>query len=163
MKKGLLIILLILFISTACSNTSNIEKGSVIKDKTIETLLNQYIEGYLNADSKRILDVIPDFVTITNPYQYSQFALKESLSDDKEKYGYDLDITYEINEKTLLDNVQLEKLNELISNAFKTNDKVSECYSIYGSMTYYGSKGSSEDDLSAYYCKYNDKWYLLMN
>ena len=31
------------------------------------------------------------------------------------------------------------------------------------SMTYYGSKGSSEDDLSAYYCKYNDKWYLLMN
>ena len=111
MKKGLLIILLILFISTACSNTSNIEKGSVIKDKTIETLLNQYIEGYLNADSKRILDVMPDFVTITNPYQYSQFALKESLSDDKEKYGYDLDITYEINEKTLLDNVQLEKLN----------------------------------------------------
>ena len=162
MKKYLFILLLVIIVCIGCSKKGEVQKGSV-KEKTIDYLINQYIDGYMKEDSDLVQSVMPAFVTITNPYQYSKDGIMEVVSNYKEQCGDDYKISYDALEVNELDPVQSDKLNDLIEYAFHTNEKVNDCSSLTGKLLISGSKNNLEEEFSAYYCKYNNNWYLLIN
>ena len=162
MKKYLLVILLVIAVCIGCSKKEEIEKGSVT-ERSIDYLMNQYIDGYMKEDYEKVQSVMPEFVIITNPYQYSKEGITEVVSSYKEQCGNDYTINYDALEINKLDSVQSDKLNDLIENAFHTNEKVFECSSLSGNLIISGAQNTLEEDFSAYYCKYNNNWYLLIN
>ena len=157
MKKVLLFVML-LFLVVGCNNTMN----APIKERVVNSLMNQYVEGKMSGDFKKVHSVMPEFV-YTNNILYNKDAIAEEYNNNIENYGENFKITYEIKEKNVIKDDALNKLNELIGISFKTGSVASECYNITGIFTYTGTKNSNEEDFNAYYCKYDSTWYLIMN
>ena len=157
MKKVLLFAILVILM-VGCAKVEQ----SLAKDRTMEYLLSEYANGIKMGDVNKIHNVMPSFV-YTNTSQYSEDIIKKEYNSNKEKYGDNFNINYKITEKGILNKEALNKLNELIGISFKTNELASECYYVTGDISYSGTKNTLEDTFNAYYCKYNNNWYLIMN
>ena len=158
MKKILLFVTLLLFI-TGCNNTMN----APVKERVADSLLSQYVDGIMKGDYKKIHSVMPDFVYTNNTHSYSEDVINEEYLNNIKNYGDNFKVTYTIKEKGLLNENALNKLNELMQNNFSMSEIAKECYYLEGTITYIGNKNTKDDILSAYYCKYDNTWYLIMN
>lgn len=157
MKKVLLFSFVLIFI-VGCTK---VEKAS-IKERTMGYLLSEYTNGIKMGDANKVHSIMPNFV-YTNTSQYSEDIIKNNYDDYIQNYGNNFNINYKITEKGILNEIALNKLNELIRISFKTNELASECYYVNGNITYSGTKNYLEDTFNAYYCKYDNTWYLIMN
>ena len=158
MKKVLLTILLIIIV-TGCSN--NLQ--APVNDRVLESLMNRYVDAFKKADYKKMQDVMPSFVFISNVTQFSQEVFDRDMKELRETYGDNYNISYVINKRQHLNSDELSKLNELIQNSFKTNETASDCYYLDITMNYSGTKNTQKESLSSYYCEYNNTWYLIIN
>lgn len=173
MKKKIFLISVIsillisgLFFLTGCGNNKKEEKtltSSENKDeKTVEYLFEQFIKVYTKADVDTLKEIFPPFyVEYAKNYMTKEY-LENSLNKEKERYGDDFNITYEITKKTQLTDEELEKINKSMSNYFKTDSKTFEGYKLEGYLIYKGSKKEAKQSLSSfYYCKYDEGWFLV--
>ena len=148
---------MVLFFVTACNNAEN----APIKERIDNVLMDEYVEGKMTGDYKKVHSAMPEFV-YTN-ILYNKDAIIEEYNNNVENYGENFKIEYVIKEKNSIVNDGLSKLNELIGISFNTNSMASECYNLNGLFTYSGTKNTNEEEFNAYYCKYDSTWYLIMN
>jgi len=165
MRKKLFILLLIsLFTITACGKKEE-EKEEKKETNTIEKsykrILDTFIESYTKPDESLVSDIFPPFYLKYAEGMFTQEKLEEILVKEKEIYGEDFTITYELGENTKLTDEELEKVNKEMATKFNSKDNATECYRNNGKITYKGSKEEDTDPLTSYlYCKY-DKWYIV--
>ena len=160
MKKGLLLAILfvtVIFV-TACGS------GKSKSTRTIEDLMDQYIEAYTKPDVKLAKDLFPPFYVkyVEERNALTQEILEQALEHAKEEYGDDFRITYEITSKTKMTAEELEELNNQMASRYNAEEKASECYKYTGSITFTGSKFEDPDPIDPMkYCNYNGSWYML--
>jgi len=160
MKKKLLIIIivLVLFTITGCKAVDKVVK----KKSNVEELLDLYIEAYVKADPEIAKKIFPPFYVEYAKSILTKDYLEKSLQTDKEEFGDDFTMTYTINKKEKLSDVEIDKVNGQMESQFNTTDKAEECYSVDGKMTFKGSKKETSESMEKMrVCKYNNKWYLL--
>ena len=160
MKKGLLLAVLLVAVVFVTACGSNSSKSS----RSLEDLLDQYVEAYTKADVKLAKDLFPSYYIdyVEERGLLTKDQLEASLENAKEEYGDDFHITYEINGKTKMTSEELDELNEKMASRYEAKEKASECYTIDGTITFAGSKYEDPDPLSSMaYCKYSDGWFLV--
>ncbi len=152
---GLLVIVSIFAISGCSSKDTS-------KERTIEYLLDRYVDIYSKADMSAIEDMFPPFYV-----EYSKdYITKEKLEKDrnkaKEVYGDDFEVTYKVGNSVKMTDDELEKLNNDMINNYNAKEKATECYKYEVSIIFKGSKKEDPDAMTTMgYCKYNDTWYLV--
>lgn len=153
-KNNLLGLLLVLTLFVVGCGTT--------KEKTVEDLLDDYIESYLKADPDMVKKVFPPFyMEYAKEYMTKEY-LEQALLDDKESLGDDFTITYDIKNKEKINDEDLETVNSKMESQYNAEEKASECYKLEGTMTFKGSKDELVEELSSiHYCKYSDTWYLI--
>lgn len=156
MKKILLGSLLVIFglcIIVGCGK----------KEKTYEYLLDSFITAYTKAEVDLVKEIFPPYyVEYAKDFMTKEY-LEGKVKDDKEKYGDDFTITYNITKKTKMTEKEVDAINTKMETYFKTTDKAIECYKYEGTMTYKGSKKEDKASISSLkYCLY-DEWYLVRN
>ena len=153
MKKKLIIcIFVLLFIVVGCSK----------KERTMEYLLDRYVEAFSKASMDAVKDMFPPFYIEYSKNSLNKEKLESQVKQAKELYGDDLTITYKIGENTKLNDEELKKVNEEMAKTYGAKEDASECYSYKISVMFKGSK--KEDPLtynSMGYCNYNGTWYLV--
>lgn len=158
MKKKVLLCLLViltLFTITGCKSTSK-------EKRTVEYLLDQFVKEYMTADADITKDIFPPYyVDYAKEYMTNEY-LQKTLNEDKEKYGKDFNISYELKSKEKFTDEELYSFNKKIVDYFKTDLKAKECYKLDGDLIYKGSKKEDKESLSSFgYCNYDDEWYLV--
>ena len=158
MKKGLLITILLVAIVfvTACGS-----KGSK-STRTVEDLLDEYVEAYTKADVELAKDIFPPFYIEYAKNMLTKDRLEAALESAKEPYGDDFHITYEIKSKTKMTEEELKAVNDRMASRYNSKDDASECYKFTGTITFVGSKFEDPDPIdSMIYCNYSGAWYLV--
>lgn len=161
MKKGLLLVTLLVMVVfvTACGS-----KYGSKSSRTVENLLDEYVDAYTKADVDLAKDIFPPFYVEYAKDMLTKERLEQSLASAKEEYGDDFHITYEITDKTKFTADELDTLNNKMANYYNAKVKASECYKLKGTITFKGSKFEDPDPIdSMAYCKYDDGWYLVGN
>ena len=155
MKKFLSVIMLLFIVVglTACGKNKMHKKGS------LEYLLDSYVAAYNDKDINKLKDVMPDFMKTKLEYTDSEW--KKGIEDF---YGDDLKVTYEIASKTKIDQDDLDAINAVIKEYYKSDKTASECYELEGTISYVSSKLSHSYNLNdIHYCKIDNEWYLLFD
>lgn len=130
--------------------------------RTFNYLMDEYVKGYMEADSKLVKDVFPQYYVEYAKSILSKKYLKNELEKNKKKYGDDFKITYEITKSSKMNDEELESLNKQMETFFNVVDKATECYKFEGTILYKGSKKEEKNSMSTIgYCKYDNVWYLV--
>ena len=154
MKKylSLVVVFLFAFVITACGN-SNI-------DKTVDELLDTYLEGFRTSDVDKMFSSYPDFAKEF----YKQAITKEKVQELLEEYGDNVQTSYKITDTKKLSKDDLQKINDNIKTAFENYVLASECYKIEGTTTIKGSKTEKTNNIDELWCcKFDDSWKLIGN
>ena len=160
MKKSnlLLIVFIGLLFVTACGSKGYKNKNT----RTVEDLLDEYVEAYTTANLELAKDLFPPFYNEYAKEVLTQEKLDAGLKKSKEVYGDDFHITYEVTKQTKYTDEELLALNDKMATNYNSKDSASECYKIEGTITFAGSKLEDPDPLTTMaYCKYDDSWYLV--
>ena len=134
------------------------------KGKSYKELLNLYIEAYSEPSLEKTAEVFPPFYMEFSKDFMTQEYLEDLLAKEKQTYGDDLKLSYELTneEGTKLTDEELEKLNDKMASYYKSTEKASECYKYEGKMYMKGSITENSFSLSVLkYCKYGNDWYLV--
>lgn len=168
LKKVVFVLVLIAFFCTGCGLvdlfvTKDTSESDVItaQERTAKYLMDTYIDGYMNKNPETIKSIYPKFVYESSPENFTQDKMNESYQRSADEFGEDFKITYEIKEEKKLTTEELDELNAKIKKYYKTEETVSDCYYLDGTMTFSGSKFTDPDPIAAYRCKYNGEWILV--
>ncbi len=153
----LLVVLIGVVFITGCGSESSKDKSK----RTVEDLLDMYVEAYVNADAKLVQEIFPPFYIEYAKDMLTTEKLEQNLKSAKEEYGDDFNITYEVTNNTKCTDEELETVNKAMATYYKAKENASECYRIEGSITFKGSKRVDPDPLSMAYCNYDGSWYLV--
>ena len=94
----------------------------VFKEKrTIEYLLDEYVEAYTTANLEKAKDIFPDYYLQYNEKNVNQEALNKELEYAKKTYGDDFNITYSVKEEIKFTDEDLKNLNDKIKNTYKSD------------------------------------------
>ena len=159
MKKIIKICLLTLIaIITLTGCTKKEEKET----RTIEYLLDDYVEAYTNADIEKVKDMFPPFYIEYAKNSLTEESLQNSLKAAKEEYGDDFNITYNIKEEIKLSDHNVSIINNDMKSRYKATVEASECYKYDATITLQGNlnKTTSDFNLMAR-CKYDKTFYLV--
>lgn len=162
MKKRyyVLIILLCLFAFTSCGKSNKYEPKD---DASAKELLEQYMAGVLEANTKKLVATMPEFIRDKYMSIYNDGALQDYRDTLKQAYGDNLKGSVKIEEEIEAEGEELQGILDLISEV-KDFIKPSKCYIINGSFHLEGSKES--DDLpfdgSVARCNFDGKWRILL-
>ena len=160
MKKTLILLVAVccVFLLTGCGSSS------VSNNASVEDLLDDYIEAFMKADNKKLLNIFPSFMESDVNKYFSEEALKNQVASLKEQYGDDFKITYKINETIKATDEQLSTFNNSLKNHYSNAIEASECYAYDGEFVYKGSKSSETGSLSdIVYCKFDNAWKLVIS
>ena len=133
------------------------------KEKTYEYLLDLFVTAYTKADVTLVSEIFPPYyVSYAKDFMTKEY-LEKKVNEDKNKYGDDFTITYNVTKKSKLTDEEVEAINKKMASYFNTSEKASECYRYDGTITYKGSKKEDSASISSLkYCLY-DEWYLVRN
>lgn len=162
MKKKLYILFILLLgtlFVTACNEKAAYENQST---RTIEDLLEEYVESVTKADVDLAKDIYAPFYVEIVKSTMTKEKYEEKLKKYKELYGEDFNITYEVKDKVKYTGEELVEFNERMAIRYNSKDKATECYKIDGTITVKGSIKEESDTLEKIaYCKYNDSWFIV--
>ena len=154
----LLVVLLAVLFITGCGSKGYKNKST----RTVEDLLDEYVEAYTKADVELAKDLFPPFYVEYAKNVLTTERLEQGLKNSKERYGDDFNITYEVTGKTKYTDEELETLNKKMESYYNSKDNATECYKFEGTITFKGSKEEDPDPLTTMaYCKYDGSWYLV--
>lgn len=160
MKKGylLLVVLLCAIFVTACGSNGYKNRNT----RTVEDLLDEYVDAYLKPDVELAKDMFPKFYVEYAKDLMTQERLEQGLERSKEIYGDDFHITYEVTKTTKYTEDELAELNKKMEDRYYSKVDASECYKVEGTITFVGSKDEDPDPLDTMaYCKYEGEWFLV--
>ncbi|MBR3116670.1 MAG: hypothetical protein IKF36_02205 [Bacilli bacterium] len=164
MKKVLIYLFAIigLFTIVGCGSSKSNKTSSNDKKRTYESLLDNFIDGYTKPDIEIVKKIFPPYYMEYAKNSLTQDYLEAGLLDDKEYFGDDFNITYEIEGNEKLSESDLKKMNDDITALFDTKEEASECKKYSGNIIYKGSKTEESVSLSSFlYCKYENDWYIV--
>lgn len=157
MKKKILLcltILLAMIMIVGCGKSS--------KERTIEYLLDRYIDAYSNADMDAVKDIFPPFYIDYSKDVLTKEKIEKDIKEAKEYYGDDYKITYKVGNKTKMTDEELEKLNDNMINTYNAKEKATECYKYEVSIMFKESKKEDPESMTTMgYCKYDNLWYIV--
>ena len=128
MKKKSILFIIISLLVIGCSK----------KERTIEYLLDRYIEAYTKASIDAINDMFPPFYIEYSKDYMTKEKLEEEIKEAKEIYGEDFTITYKVGDKTKLNDDELKKLNEKMADIYNAKEEAQECYKYETSLMFKG-------------------------
>jgi len=148
----IIICLMITLSLTACNSPSK------KKERSPEELLDLYVEAMEKGKYENVEKVVPKFYLDAN--NFSRESFDKGLKAARDEFGDDIKVTYEIKEKRKMDDSEIKKANEYLSQ-FDNYKEVTECYELDGTITYSSSKFTDPDPLGMSYCKIEGQWYLI--
>lgn len=155
MKRKFLFVMLLLvsiFVLSGCGK----------EERTINYLMDGYVKAYTKADLKAEKDIFPEFYLKANEKYVNQEALNKEMSDAKDKFGDDFNITYKVDKETKMTDEDLKTLNEKMKKKIEDAIDATECYIYEGTVELKGSKDSTTGSLSTIArCNYDGTWYLI--
>ena len=159
MKKGLFLV--VLFVAVVLVTACGSKYGNK-SSRTVEDLMDEYVEAYTKADVELAKDIFPPFYNEYAKDMLTKERLEQALENAKEEYGDDFHITYEITKKTKMTDEELKEINDKMATRYNAKEEASECYKFEGTITFTGSKFEDPDPISTMkYCNYNGAWYLI--
>ena len=162
MKRRYLVVIIILclFVFTSCNKSNKYEPKN---DASSKELLEQYMAGVLETNTKKLVATMPEFIREKYMSIYNDEALKDYLDTLKKVYGDDIKGSVKIEEEIEAEGEELQGILDLISE-IEDHIKPNKCYIINGSFHLEGSKES--DDLpfdgSVARCNFDGKWRILL-
>lgn len=154
MKKisKLVLLFLMIFTFAACDDSLVSKKASP------EELLSTYLEGIEENNIDKSISIFPEFAQ-----SYYKGKLSIKVYDLMvEQFGEGFVLSFNITEKSEIDEEELKDINEQIEKTFNNSINATKCYSIKGTLTAEGPKNKSTSTLnSILYCDFNGTWRLL--
>ena len=136
--------------------------GCAKKERTMEYLLDRYVEAYTKASIDAVQDMFPPFYIEYSKDYLTKEKLEKNIKEAKETYGDDYTITYKIGDSTKLTDEELDKLNQNMASTYKSKDNAKECHKYKVSMMFKGSKKEDPINYSTIgYCNYDGTWYIV--
>ena len=157
MKKILLVLLVFLtiFMISGCGKKKE-------EQKPLDYLMSEYVRSYTEGDLEAVKNIFPPYYMEFAKHFMTEEYLKDILNGNKELFGDNFTVTYEITKETKLNDKKLDALNKSVAEEFDTNAKASICYKIEGTTTFKGSIKEEVGDIeNMNYCKYGDNWYFV--
>lgn len=159
------VLLMSMYLLTGCeigeskSKEKN-ENGEEITSSYEEPIKNM-IEGLTEANSSKFLKAFPSFISDYMGDIFTDEYLENTLETAEEEYGENIKMSYEITDKTEIEEEDLRKMEEDIKTNFDEDIKITKGYELGIKVTTKGddAEDTEEDEFNVY--EVDGKWYIL--
>lgn len=170
MKKLLVLLLALamLLCFTACFDWDNRDRDeeddTVEAPATPEAAFDLWFEAMTTVADKEITDATlpPEVLETKGDDYYDEYVdgREEWLKSNREHYGQDVTVTYEILEKETADEDALEEYRRILEEEFDIDsDSVKEAVELTYEVKFHGSREESSYENSVVMLKIDDAWY----
>ena len=139
-----------------------------------KSAVKNYFEGFEDADAEKFMKSMPkcqveyleksmkDYDKYDSFKEYFQYIIEEALDEAEDKYGDDISISYEINNKKDLSDKELKDIRKRLRNNYQDNDvDVTKGYEVAITEKIKGDDDSEKKDLTLKAAKVDGDWCIV--
>lgn len=160
----LILLVMCVCVFTGCENKSKVDsenKQSSQVSADCEQPIEYLVEGLKKADANMLLKAFPSFISDYMVNVFTDDYLKQSLSDAKEQYGDDLEISYKTISKVEIPENEIKDVEDRIKKSFNEVVDITKGYVLNVENITKGNKleKTTENIYEVYEIEGN--WYVL--
>ena len=139
-----------------------------------KSAISNYFEGFEDADAEKFMKSMPkcqveylekslkDYDKYDSFKEYFQYIIEEALDEAEDKYGDDISISYEINNKKDLSDKELKDIRKRLRNNYQDNDvDVTKGYEVEITVKIKGDDDSEKEDSTLKVAKVDGDWCIV--
>lgn len=159
----LIILLLSMYMLTGCDlfNENSKDNDEKRKIEAYEEPINNVVNGLKNADSETFLKAFPDFVSIHVKDIYTDEYLGIYAKKMKEEYGTNVEMTYNIIEKSEILDGNLQKIEKEMKDVYEQDIIIKNGYKLKTEINIKGKNGEDTKNEMFEVYEIDGKWFIL--
>ena len=139
-----------------------------------KSAISNYFEGFEDADAEKFMKSMPkcqveylekslkDYDKYDSFKEYFQYIIEEALDEAEDKYGDDISISYEINNKKDLSDKELRDIRKRLKSNYQDNDvDVTKGYEVEITVKIKGDDDSEKEDSTLKVAKVDGDWCIV--
>lgn len=168
-KTMKLIAILIVMVMSMCalSGCGNNQNGKEEKNKestedaAIELPIKNMVEGLLETNSEKFISAFPPFYSGSLGELFNNEALKTALDTSTEEYGENIKMTYEITNKTQIEESKIEEMEKEVKESYNQDVDITKGYELEVKITTKGDKAEDTETDAFEIYQIDGNYYLL--